>query len=88
MSTRVGPHIFDIDLEDLTVEQLQFLKSGCDCFITQKKVEKWENEFTELNINAHVDGFHLCYVDEDGRTIPLNTFNFKAVPKSSFLDEE
>ncbi len=82
MSTRVGKYIFDIDLDDMSIEKLEFLKSGCDCFIKQKKADKWMKEFFSMNLQAHTDGFHLCYVDEKTKQmIPLNCYNFKAIPR-------
>ena len=37
MSTRFGKYIFDIDLDDMSVEKLEYLKEGCEYFIKQKK---------------------------------------------------
>lgn len=78
MSTRVGPYIFDIDLKDMSVEKLQFLKSGCDCFIKQKHAEQIEREFTELNLRAHAWGFDLvCQESDSNPPQVLNVYNFK-----------
>ena len=88
MSTRVGRYIFDIDLEDMSIEKLEFLKSGCECFIKQKKAEALEREFTELNLRAHAEGFHLCYQDEsmDGPAV-LNRFTFHVIERSEIDDD-
>lgn len=83
MSTRVGKYIFDINLEDMSVEKLQYLKEGCDCFIKQKRKEALEREFTELNLRAHAEGFHLCYRDEDMDTpAVLNQYTFHVIERS------
>lgn len=88
MSTRVGKYIFDIDLENMSIEKLEFLKSGCDCFIKQKLAEQFEREFTELNLRAHAEGFHLCYQDESMDTpAVLNRFTFHVVDRSVIDDD-
>lgn len=89
MSTRVGRYIFDIDLKDMTIEKLEFLKSGCECYIKQKKADKWTKDFFSMNLEAHCDGLHLCYIDEEtGKAIPLNCYNFKAIPKEEIDNNE
>ena len=83
MSTRFGKYIFDIDLDDMSVEKLEYLKEGCEYFIKQKKAEQLEKEFTELNLRAHAEGFHLCYRNEDMDTpAVLNQFTFHVVERS------
>ena len=83
MSTRVGKYIFNIDLEDMSIEKLEFLKSGCECFIKQKKAEKLQREFTELNLRAHAEGFHLCYQDESiDCPAVLNQYTFHVIERS------
>ena len=87
MSTRVGKYIFDIDLEDMPIEKLEFLKSGCECFIKQKKAELLQKEFTELNLRAHAEGFHLCYQDESmDCPAVLNQYTFHVIERSE-IDE-
>lgn len=87
MSTRVGKYIFDINLDDMSVEKLQFLKEGCETFIKQKRAAQLEREFTELNLRAHAEGFHLCYQDEsmDAPAV-LNRFTFHVIDRSE-IDE-
>ena len=88
MSTRVGKYIFDIDLEDMSIEKLEFLKSGCECFIKQKKAEQLEREFTALNLRAHAEGFHLCYQDESmDNPAVLNRFTFHVIERSEIDDD-
>ena len=87
MSTRVGKYIFDIDLEDMSIEKLGFLKSGCECFIKQKKADELHREFTKLNLRAHAEGFHLCYQDESmDCPAVLNEYNFHVIERSK-IDE-
>lgn len=83
MATRVGKYLYDIDLDDMSIEKLQFLKSGCDCFIKQKQAEELKRKFNALNLEAHALGFDLC-LKEDNMEIPvaINCYNFKVTERS------
>lgn len=72
MSTRIGRHIFDIDLESMDVEKLSVLKEGCDHFIKEKHREEIHRALTEINLRAHAYGFDICVEDTDGYPWVLN----------------
>ena len=72
MSTRIGRHIFDIDLESMDIEKLSVLKEGCDHFIKEKHREEIHRALTEINLRAHAYGFDICVEDVDGYPWVLN----------------
>ena len=72
MSTRIGKHIFDIDLEHMSVEQLATLKEGCEHFIKERHREEIHRALTKINLLAHSYGFDICVEDSDGCITYLN----------------
>jgi len=81
--SRIGKYVYDINLEEMSIEKLQCLKSGCEYIIKQKQKDELEKAFTTLNLRAHSMGFDLCYKDIE-MDIPaaLNIYNFKVVERS------
>lgn len=72
MATRIGRHIFDIDLESMDVEKLNVLREGCEHFIKEKHREEIHRELTKINLLAHTYGFDICVEDSDGCIAYLN----------------
>lgn len=86
MATRVGKYLFDIDLEHMSIEKLEYLISGCQKIIKNKRKEEIWRNFTALNLQAHSLGFNLCYVnpdDSDDKYV-LNQYNFEVVERESY----
>lgn len=74
MSTRIGRHIFDINLEDMSVEALAVLKDGCDHFIQEKHREEIHKELTRINLLAHTYGFDICVLDSNDFPQVMNEY--------------
>jgi len=72
MSTRIGRHIFEDDLESMSVEKLNVLREGCEHFIKEKHREEIHRELTKINLLAHTYGFDICVEDSDGCIAYLN----------------
>jgi hypothetical protein len=63
MSTRIGKYIFDVDLENMGIEELSMLKEGCEHFIKEKHREEIHRELTKINLLASTYGFDICVLD-------------------------
>ena len=72
MSTRIGQYIFDVDLENMSIEELSVLKEGCDHFIKDKHREEIHRSLTKINLLAHTYGFDICVEDADGYPWVMN----------------
>ena len=72
MSTRIGRHIFDVDLESMDIEKLAVLKEGCEHFIKEKHREEIHHALTKINLLAHTYGFDICVEDADGYPWVMN----------------
>ena len=81
---RIGKYVWDIEMEDMSIDELVCMREACDDFISQKLRKTLEDEFTALNLKAHALGFDLCYYNDtapDPIPVPLDAFNFKATPR-------
>ena len=72
MSTRIGRHIFDVDLESMDIEKLAVLKEWCEHFIKEKHREEIHHALTKINLLAHTYGFDICVEDADGYPWVMN----------------
>jgi hypothetical protein len=69
----------------MTIEQLQYLISGCQKTIKDKRKEAIWRDFTALNLQAHSLGFDLCYTNPDvsDDKYVLDQYNFEIVERKS-----
>jgi len=74
MATRIGRHIFDVDLESMDVEKLAVLRDGCEHFIKEKHREEIHKELTKINLLAHTYGFDICVLDSDDYPQVMNEY--------------
>ncbi len=74
MSTRIGRHIFDVDLETMDVEKLAVLRDGCEHFIKERHREEIHKELTKINLLAHTYGFDICVLDSDDYPQVMNEY--------------
>ena len=74
MATRIGRHIFDVDLETMDVEKLAVLRDGCEHFIKEKHREEIHKELTKINLLAHTYGFDICVLDSDDYPQVMNEY--------------
>ena len=74
MATRIGRHIFDVNLETMDVEKLAVLRDGCEHFIKEKHREEIHKELTKINLLAHTYGFDICVLDADDYPQVMNEY--------------
>ena len=74
MATRIGRHIFDVNLETMDVEKLAVLRDGCEHFIKEKHREEIHKELTKINLLAHTYGFDICVLDSDDYPQVMNEY--------------
>ena len=74
MATRIGRHIFDVDLETMDVEKLAVLRDGCEHFIKEKHREEIHKELIKINLLAHTYGFDICVLDSDDYPQVMNEY--------------
>ena len=74
MATRIGKHIFDVDLETMDVEKLAVLRDGCEHFIKEKHREEIHKELTKINLLAHTYGFDISVLDSDDYPQVMNEY--------------
>ena len=74
MATRIGRHIFDVDLETMDEEKLAVLRDGCEHFIKEKHREEIHKELTKINLLAHTYGFDICVLDSDDYPQVMNEY--------------
>ena len=74
MATRIGRHIFDVDLETMDVEKLAVLRDGCEHFIKERHREEIHKELTKINLLAHTYGFDICVLDSDDYPQVMNEY--------------
>lgn len=83
MSTKVGPFLFEIDLENMPIEKLDALAEACDFHKKKLQYQQLKEEFAELNLRAHTMGFDLCYVnpDDEDDVYVLNQQTFSPITR-------
>ena len=65
-STRVGPYLWDIDVEAMEIDELRALEQLCHERCEQKKVEQWyQNKLRELLEEAAEDNVQLYFSNEN-----------------------
>lgn len=63
-TTRIGPYLWDVDLENMDIEELDTLATACHFFMKRKLKEEYKNKMLQLMKEAAAQGLFFYYDDE------------------------